>query len=333
EAEREAEAREETPPRESQEEQTDRPDWYDEELEALCEGIEFDDDVVEDSEGERREDANEAEREDWYDEELEALCEGIEMEDDASDGLVDRGEERAYEWLEPPDPEEIWEETELEKPVGKNEWLEPPDPEEIWEETELEKPVGKNEWLEPPDPEEMEGEEWDEGSEPPNPEETEESERVGPLCEGGVEGVGGAERVGEGEGASKLRRWDRVGGEGLAVSPERGFTHSREWGRRETPGGGWAEYYAEAASVRDEGTGATAERAYVFARGETVEGDRVTGVGRADGAEFPAWVEGDEGWFEEIYVRAERSSVVENWETRIPNHQEHQVADPPERRG
>jgi len=163
--------------------------------------------VVEDSEGERREGANEAEREDWYDEELEALCEGIEMEDDASDGLVDRGEERAYEWLEPPDPEE------------------------------------------------MEGKGWDEGPEPPDPEETEESERVGPLCEGGVEGVGGAERVGEGEGASKPRRWDRVGGEDLAVSPERVFTHSLERGRRETPGGGWAEYYAEAASVQDEGHG------------------------------------------------------------------------------
>ncbi|MHA1209948.1 MAG: hypothetical protein ACTSRF_12110 [Candidatus Freyarchaeota archaeon] len=70
--------------------------------------------------------------------------------------------------------------------------------------------------------------------------------------------------------------------------------------------------------MRDERTGATAERAYVFARGETGEGDRVTGVGRADGAEFPAWVEGDGGWFEEIYVRAERSSVVENWETDRP---------------
>ncbi|MHA1644526.1 MAG: hypothetical protein ACTSV0_05790 [Candidatus Freyarchaeota archaeon] len=100
--------------------------------------------------------------------------------------------------------------------------------------------------------------------------------------------------------------------------PERGFTSTREWGRRKTLSGGWAEYYAETASIRDEKTGATAERAYVFARGETGEGNRVTGVGRADGAEFPAWVEGDEGWFEEIYVRAERSSVVEKWETDRP---------------
>jgi len=238
----------------------------------------------------------------------------------------DPEEMEGEEWLEPPDPEEIWEEgeewreppdsEETEEDEEWEEWLEPPDPEEIWEEEpELEEPGGKNEWLEPPDPEEIEGKEGDEGPEPPDPEETEEGERVGPLCEGGVEGGGGAERVGEGEGASKLRRWDRVGVEGLAVSPERGFTHSREWGRRETPGGGWAEYYAEAASVRDEGTGATAGRTYVFARGETAEGDRVTGVGRADGAEFPVWVE---GWFDEMYVRAGRSSVVESWETGRP---------------
>nr|MDO8089118.1 hypothetical protein [Candidatus Sigynarchaeota archaeon] len=123
-----------------------------------------------------------------------------------------------------------------------------------------------------------------------------------------------------GGGGVESQWWDYSGGDdfGRVGLPNREFTFTRRWERRDTPDEGWVEYYAETASARNEKVGAAHERTFIFARGETGEGDKVAGVGRTDGAEFSAWVWGDEGWFEEVYVRAERSSVVENWEISRP---------------
>jgi len=242
-------------PPENRMEQMD-DDWYDEELEALCEGIEMGD-------REEHENAGGRKREDWYDEELEALCEGIEMENDV---MEDPWEEK----------QENMSETEGDE--GDNDFV-------LFDELEQRMAAEKQ--------------------------------------EGGREGEGfSLKRVRKeaSEGGVESQRWDYFGGDdfGRVNLSNRESTFTRRWERRDTPDKGWVEYYAETASARNEKVGATHERTFIFARGETGEGDKVAGVGRTDGAEFSAWIRRSEGWFEEIYVRAERSSVVESWEISRP---------------
>ncbi|MEX2752029.1 MAG: hypothetical protein Q6366_009090, partial [Candidatus Freyarchaeota archaeon] len=121
----------------------------------------------------------------------------------------------------------------------------------------------------------------------------------------------------EGEGNLKSQQGSE-GGQGLKEGENSGdfsFTASREWGGRKTPDGGWAQYFAETSLAQDGRTGATSERTDMIAWGETGGGDRVRGMGRAEGVEFPAWLQNGEGWFEEIYIKAGLSSAAENWET------------------